>query len=322
MNRLLTFFVATTSFLLMATLEASIRSDSFMEPLGPIAEEQKSHLIWVTALTLIAVIPVFILLPLILCKYRRKSGKGKYRPKWESSLKLEFLMWGVPVIIVAFMSYRLWQSTHKLDPYQAIESENPAINVQVVGLDWKWLFIYPDYGIATVGEFALPVDHPAELTLTTDTVMQSFMIPALGGQIYAMPAMTTQLNLLASEPGIMEGENTQYTGDGFVEQKFMTLAQPIEEFENWVRKVRDNSIPLDEETYRLLARRTSRSEVQKTLGTDQMPEKALYFYLPDKKLFSKILMRYADGNALTPETQPGSALFNAQPAKADEGGDQ
>ncbi|MDB4265488.1 cytochrome ubiquinol oxidase subunit II [bacterium] len=322
MNRFVMLFTLAASWLLAGALEASTRSDSFMDPLGPIAEDQKTHLIWVTGLTLIAVLPVFILLPLILFKFNRKSGKGDYRPKWEKSHKLEFLMWGIPIILVAFMSYRLWNSTHDLDPYKEIESANPTVRVQVVGLDWKWLFIYPDYGIATVGEFAIPVDHPAELTLTTDTVMQSFIIPALGGQIYAMPAMTTQLNLLATQPGIMEGENTQYNGDGFVEQKFMTLAQPIAEFESWVEKVRQNSVPLDEETYRILARRSSRSEVQAALGTAQMPEKALYFTLPDTELFTEIVMRYSNGKDLTPETQPGAAEFNNTAPETDEGGDR
>ena len=322
MNRFATLLIFITSWLFAGAVEASTRSDSFMKPLGPIAEDQKSHLIWVTGLTLIAVIPVFILLPYILFKFGRKNGKGKYQPMWAESNKLELLMWGVPIILVIFMSYRLWNSTHNLDPYKEIQSDNPTLNVQVVGLDWKWLFIYPDYGIATVGEFALPVDHPAELTLTTDTVMQSFMIQALAGQIYAMPGMTTQLNLLATEPGTMEGENTQYNGDGFVEQKFMTLAKPVEEFESWVENVRQNSIPLDEETYRVLARRTSRSQVQEDLGTEQMPAKALYFTITDDQTFSKILMRYFTGEDMTPETQPGSALFDVPPPETDEGGDR
>ena len=322
MNRFATLLILTTSWLYTGALEASTRSDSFMKPLGPIAEDQKTHLIWVTGLTLIAVIPVFIILPLILFKFGRKNGKGKYRPEWAESNKLELIMWGVPIILVIFMSLRLWHSTYTLDPYREIESDNPTVNVQVVGLDWKWLFIYPDYGIATVGEFALPVDYPTELTLTTDTVMQSFMIQALAGQIYAMPGMTTKLNLLATEPGTMEGENTQYNGDGFVEQKFMTLAKPVEDFESWIENVRLNSIPLTEETYNILARRTSRSEVQETLGTEQMPEKALYFSVADYEFFSKILMRYFTGEDLTPETQPGSALFNVASPKTDEGGDR
>ena len=298
------------------------RSDSFLDPQGPIAADQRTHLIWVTGLTLIAVIPVFILLPLILWKYRRRKGQDNYRPKWASSHKLEALMWGGPILLMIFMSYRLWQATHEWDPYKKIESENPTIPVQVVGMDWKWLFIYPEHGIATVGEFAIPVDYPASLTLTTDTVMQSFMIPALAGQIYAMPAMTTQLNLLATEPGIMEGENTQYNGDGFVEQKFQTLALPPPEFDAWVEKVKQNGIPLDQKTYEILARRTSRSEAQKQLGTPSMPEKALYFTLTDPNSFNYIIMRYFQGTAVGPEQQPGSAEFNQTAPASDEGGDQ
>ena len=125
-----------------------------MNPRGPIAEDQKTHLFWVTVLTSIAIVPVFILLPLILFKFRRgRKSKETYQPKWDSSSFLEILMWGVPVVLVTFMSARLWHSTHQLDPYAEIFSRNETVNVQVVGLDWKWLFIYPDHGIATVGEF-------------------------------------------------------------------------------------------------------------------------------------------------------------------------
>lgn len=301
---------------LQEVMFAVARSDSFMAPLGPIAVDQKVHLIWVTALTLVAIVPVFILLPIILWKYRRGSKQGDYRPKWEYSLKLEVLMWGVPIILVVVMSYLLWQATHKLDPYKELESSQSTINVQVVGLDWKWLFIYPDLGIATVGEFSIPVNHPVTLNLTTDTVMQSFIIPALAGQIYAMPGMMTNLNLLATEPGQMEGENTQYNGNGFVEQKFRTLALPPVEFEKWVSTVRQQGIPLNEMTYRVLARRSTRSEAQLALATAQMPADALYFKLDDPELFNRIMRRYLGSEGLEPHEQPGSTQYgvSAQPS--------
>ena len=281
-----------------------------MNPLGPIAADQKEHLFWVTVLTLVAVMPVFILLPVILYRNRRgRKNKESYQPKWDSSTPLELLMWGVPVILVTFMSARLWHSTHVLDPYEPIFSKNPTVNLQVVGLDWKWLFIYPDHGIATVGEFAIPVDHPASLTLTTDTVMQSFVIPALGGQIYAMPGMQTELNLIADKLGSMEGENTQFNGDGFARQKFMTHVVPAEEFEAWVKKVKQQSIPLDEASYKILARRTEQSKAVADLRTDTMPAGALYFTLDDKQFFMNIMMRYMDHKPLKDEDQPGSPTY-------------
>ena len=293
-----------------ADIASPIRSDTFMKPLGPIASDQKRHLFWVIVLTLIAVMPVFLLLPLILFRYRRGSKKdGIYQPKWDSSVPLELLMWGVPVVLVVFMSARLWHSTHLLDPYAEIPSRNDSVNVQVVGLDWKWLFIYPDHGIATVGELTIPVDHPASMTLTTDTVMQSFVIPALGGQIYAMPGMTTELNLIADQLGTSEGENTQFNGDGFSGQKFMTNVVPVEEFEAWVEKVKQQSVPLDAASYKILARRTDQSKAIADLRTEGMPESAIYFTLDDKMFFEKILMRYMNHKPLDADQQPGSPTY-------------
>jgi cytochrome o ubiquinol oxidase subunit 2 len=292
------------------TSSSPIRSDSFMNPRGPIAEDQKVHLFWVTVLTMVAIVPVFVLLPLILFSYRRgRKTKSNYQPKWDSSSFLELLMWGVPVVLVTVMSARLWHSTHVLDPYEKISSRNPTVNVQVVGLDWKWLFIYPDHGIATVGELALPIDHPASLTLTSDTVMQSFVIPALGGQIYAMPGMQTELNLIADQLGTMEGENTQFNGDGFAGQKFMTHVVPPEEFEAWVEKVKQQGVALDEASYKVLARRTKQRTAVANLRTNSMPAGTIYFTLDDKELFNNIMMRYMNHKPLKDEDQPGSPEY-------------
>ncbi|NOD97712.1 cytochrome ubiquinol oxidase subunit II [Ruegeria sp. HKCCD6228] len=287
-------------------------SDSFMDPQGPIAAIQKTHLLRATALIMVAVIPVLILVPLIAFRYRRRrNSHAAYRPDWDFSAKLEFLMWGVPVVIVALLSFYLWKATHRLDPYASTFGEDPALRVQVVGLDWKWLFIYPDLGIASVGEFGIPTKRQVAMTLTTDTVMQSFMIPALAGQIYAMPGMTTQLHLVADVPEVMQGENTQYNGRGFTKQKFRTVAMHSDEFESWAREVRENGIRLDPETYQMLAMRTDRDEVQAALGTDKMPKDALYFTM-EQDLFQTILHRYHSGKALPVDQQPGTASFGQE----------
>ncbi|WP_367646721.1 cytochrome ubiquinol oxidase subunit II [Ruegeria arenilitoris] len=288
-------------------------ADSFMDPQGPIAAVQKTHLLRATVLIMIAVLPVLVLVPLIALRYRRrKGGTAVYRPKWDFSAKLEFVMWGVPVVIVALLSFYLWKATHRLDPYSAAFGETPALNVQVVGLDWKWLFIYPDLGIATVGELGIPVKQQVAMTLTTDTVMQSFMIPALAGQIYAMPGMTTKLHLVADAPETMQGENTQYNGRGFTKQKFLTQAMQPEDFNAWVESVRANGIPLTEDTYRTLAKRTDRDEVQAELGTPLMPLNALYFTLEGGDLFQSILHRYHGGQPLPVDQQPGTVEFGKE----------
>ncbi|WP_367647718.1 cytochrome ubiquinol oxidase subunit II [Ruegeria arenilitoris] len=311
-----TLSALVSATLVVATAATASASDSFMDPQGPIAAVQKVHLLRATALILIAVVPVLVLVPLIALRYRRrKDGHAVYKPKWDFSGRLEFVMWGVPVVIVALLSFYLWKATHRLDPYSAAFGETPALNVQVVGLDWKWLFIYPDLGIASVGELGIPVKQQVAMTLTTDTVMQSFMIPALAGQIYAMPGMTTKLHLVSDAPAKMQGENTQYNGRGFTKQKFQTLAMPADEFTAWVEKVRSNGIALDVETYRVLAMRSDRDEVQAALGTPQMPDNALYFTLDDKGLFNSIVHRYHGGEALSTDQQPGTAEFGQEAPK-------
>ncbi|MCL6285812.1 cytochrome ubiquinol oxidase subunit II [Ruegeria sp. 2012CJ41-6] len=299
--------------LLLAAMPALADSNSFLDPQGPVALAQKEHLIRATALIMIAVIPVLLLVPLIVWRYRRrKNSSAAYRPKWDFSPLLETTMWAVPVLIVAILSVYLWKATHRLDPYAANFGTDPAVEVQVVGLDWKWLFIYPELGIATVGEMGMPVDSQVAMELTTDTVMQSFLIAALGGQIYAMPGMTTQLHLAASEPGRMQGENTQYNGRGFTGQKFDAVAMQADDFQNWVDTVRSTGRVLDDATYRILAQRTDRAEVQQALGTADMPDNALYFTLPDAQLFDKIVHRYHGDTALPRADQPGTTSYGQE----------
>lgn len=298
---------------LLASAQMSFASDSFLDPQGPVAAIQKTHLLRATGLILIAVVPVLILVPLIAIRYRRrKGGHAAYRPNWDFSVQLEFTMWGVPALIVVILSIYLWKTTHRLDPYADPFGEGPALKVQVVGLDWKWLFIYPDLGIASVGELAIPVKRQVEMTLTTDTVMQSFMIPALAGQIYAMPGMTTQLHLVADQAQQMQGENTQYNGRGFTKQKFATLSMQTEDFNAWVRSVQDKGILLDQSTYHTLAMRSDRDEVQAALGTPQMPDNALYFKLDEGDLFHSIVHRYHSGKPLSLSQQPGTTAYGQE----------
>ncbi|WP_371169341.1 cytochrome ubiquinol oxidase subunit II [Aliiroseovarius sp. 2305UL8-7] len=286
-------------------------SSSFLDPGGEIAADQRTHLIRVTALTMVAIIPVYLLLPIILRKYRRGNKNADYKPRWEFSLPLEIAMWGVPAILVAIMSFYLWHSTHDLDPYKPIESSNSTVNVQVVGLDWKWLFIYPDLGIATVGEMGMPVDHPVAMDLTSDTVMQSFIVAPLAGQINTMAGMTTKLHMMADKPGTYEGENVLYSGNGFVDQKFDAIAMAPDAFDTWVAKVKSEGILLDQKAYDILAIQGSTEQAHEALKATMADKGTVYFNLPDAHLFHKIVMKYHDGKSLPLDQQPGTAEFNA-----------
>lgn len=282
---------------------------SFLDPAGPIAAAQRAHLIEVVAWTMIALLPVFILVPMMLWRYRYRNTKARYTPNWAFSGWLDLVMWGVPFVIVAVLSTKLWLSTKALDPYKPIASAEAPLGVQVVGLNWKWLFIYPDLGIATVNQLAFPVETSVSLDLTTDTVMQSFMISALAGQIYTMPGMRTKLHVLADTPGTFEGMNTQFNGVGFTEQKFDAVAMTSEAFTEWVASVKSNGVPLDAQTYGLLGASSTGAQVYEAIGTSEMPAGVVYFNQVTPDFFKKVIGRYHEGEPILPENQPGATGY-------------
>ena len=265
---------------------------SMLNPKGSIADGQLWHFYEVIAVTMIAVLPVLVLVPLMLWRYRYSNHKAKYAPDWDESRTLDLLMWGVPFAIIAFLGVLLWRSTTLLDPYRPLEPAAEATRVQVVGLDWKWLFIYPDEGIATVGTLAFAADHPLALDLTSDTVMQSFIIGALGGQIYAMPGMRTKLHLSADAPGVFEGENMQFSGAGFHTQKFRAHAMSNGDLAAWLDAARQVAVPLDAAAYTTLAERSTKDQVRAAFPRAMMPDGTVVFNIPDKRLFDKILAQY------------------------------
>ncbi len=270
-------------------------SMSFLDPQGPVAAAQRWHLFEVVAMVMIVVLPVLVLTPLIAWRYRRKNEAARYTPKWSFSRPLEFVIWGVPITIVAILAVLLWRDTHVLDPYSPLQADKPPLRVQVVGLDWKWLFIYPDEGIASVGELAFPADRSLALELTTNSVMQSFFIPALGSQIYAMAGMVTKLHLAADGPGRFLGENTLFSGTGFHKQKFTAVAMAPGDFDGWVETVRSDGVALDETAYRVLARQSTPEAAREVLGTPAMPENVLFFTDIPPNLFAAIVGKYRDG---------------------------
>ena len=286
-------------------------NDSFLDPKGPVASAQKSHLISITLYTLIAALPVFVLVPILFWRYRYKNKQSNYMPNWEFSGLLDLVMWGVPFAIVFVLSTQLWDHTKNLDPYKPIESPLPQLEVQVVGMDWKWLFIYPEYGIASVGEMAFPVDRTVSIVLTSDTVMQSFLISSLAGQIYTMPGMQTRLHIKADEPGIFEGQNTQFNGIGFTGQKFNAVAMSNNKFSDWVNKVKANGIALSSTVYEKLAIRSTTDEVHNTLGNDAMPDNVTYFNQVPHNLYKSIIGRYHTGQPIPADQQPGGAMYQA-----------
>lgn len=224
-----------------------------LDPVGPIARTEHDLLFTAAAIMLIVIVPVWIMAAWFTYRYRQSNKKATYKPDWGFSLPIEVLVWTVPAAIIVALGTLVWTYSHKLDPYKPLQAEVAPLEVEVVAQDWKWLFIYPEQGIASVNELVFPVGTPLSLKITSDTVMNSFFIPALGSQIYAMAGMQTQLNLLSQSPGRFMGRNMQYSGDGFSEQHFDAVATSTADFEQWVNKVRGANAGLDKTAYAALA---------------------------------------------------------------------
>jgi cytochrome o ubiquinol oxidase subunit 2 len=234
----------------------TVFSRGFLAPGGPVARAERHEFLVVSAIMLLVIGPVLLLTPLIAFHYRLSNTKSAFRPQWGFSWILEGLIWIPPTIIVIVLAFFLVNNTVRLDPYRPIPSSLPPLEVQAVALDWKWLFIYPDQHIASVNQLILPVGRHVHVSLTSGTVMQSLLMPRLAGQIYAMAGMTTQLNLAISEPGTFWGENTQFNGDGFQDQKFQVLGVSPADFARWVAGVQTTPATLDDTAYQTLSRQS------------------------------------------------------------------
>jgi cytochrome o ubiquinol oxidase subunit 2 len=203
---------------------------------------------------LIVVIPVHILTVWFTRKYKASNIKATYAPKWSSSAMIDLVVWLVPVAIVMALGILAWNETHRLNPYTPIDRSAKAVAIEAVSLDWKWLFIYPDYRIATVNELVFPAKVPLSFRITSDTVMTSFFIPQLGSQMYAMAGMQTRLHLMADEPGVYDGQNQQFSGRGFSTMHFHAIAVPQEQFDAWVQKTKQSPQRLDLARFEELAK--------------------------------------------------------------------
>ena len=258
--------------------------DEFMllDPKGPVAEQQQWLIIVSFAIMLIVVIPVLIMSVWFPYKYRSGNTKEEYLPNWEHSNKIELVVWTVPILIITALGILTYITSHSLDPRKPIESDQPTMVVQVVAMDWKWLFIYPEYGIATVNEMAMVVDQPVEFLITSDATMNSFFIPNLGSMIYAMSGMENRLHLMASEAGTYKGMSTNYSGFGFSGMKFNAIASDKTQFDAWVAKVKDSPKVLTDDVF-------------KALQVKSRDVKPLYFNNPNPLLFSDIIEHYTGG---------------------------
>jgi cytochrome o ubiquinol oxidase subunit 2 len=250
-----------------------------LNPQGQIASQEKGLIIFTVLLSLVIVVPVFTMLILIVWKYREGNSEAKYSPEWDHSRFFETLWWGIPCLVILSLGIVTWVSTHQLDPSKPISSSVKPINIQVVALQWKWLFIYPDEHIASVNSLEFPVNTPINFELTADAPMNSFWIPSLGGQIYAMPGMSTQLHLIADSTGNFNGSSANISGTGFSGMDFVAKSTTPQAYTNWTNSLRSSSVGLDDASYAALSKPSS----------NQLPS---YYKLNDAYLYDKIVLKY------------------------------
>ncbi len=266
-------------------------------PKGVIALQERNLIITTTILMLIVVIPVFALMFFFTWKYRATNKHAKYTPDWASNETLEAIWWAIPGVIILVLAVITWKSTHELDPYKPLRSDVKPITIQVVALDWKWLFIYPEQRIATVNLVEFPLGTPINFEITADAPMNSFWIPELGGQIYAMPGMKTQLHLMASDVGIYSGTSANFSGPGFSDMKFAAKSVSQSEFLEWAYAVKTASSTLTYDAYIRLSAPSKNNAV------------SLYSSVDDG-LYDKIVMKFTAPNK--EEANKTEAIMNMQ----------
>ncbi|MCY9594101.1 ubiquinol oxidase subunit II [Paenibacillus chitinolyticus] len=275
-------FSAVFMLVLMTVVSAGCKSPIVLDPKGPVGQQQMDLIVISTLLCLVIIVPVLVITFVIVWRYRDKPDrKAKYTPNWEHSTKLETIWWGIPILIILVLGVVTVRYTHALEPSKplAAEKEVKPITIQVTSLDWKWLFKYPEQGIATVNYVQFPEDVPVRFELTSDAPMNSFWIPQLGGQIYTMSGMAMKLNLMADEPGEYMGSGANFSGKDFGKMRFVAKATTQADFDSWVKEIKGSSPELTLDGYKKLAE-PGVSEVQ---SFSKFPE----------GLFEKIVTRYS-----------------------------
>lgn len=259
-----------------------------LQPAGIVAQKEKNLIIIALLLCMIVVLPVFIMTFYIAWKYRESNTSGAYQPTWDHNWKIETVWWGVPLFIIVILGIITWKSSHDLDPARELSSSIPSLQVQVVALPWKWLFIYPRQKIASVNYLEIPVNTPVVFTVTADAPLNSFWVPQLGGQVYAMSGMNTTLNLMADKPGTFVGRSANVSGRGFAGMTFKVKATSTDDFSEWIEKVKQSPDKLSYAKYSELAAPSSNNPIS-------------YYSANAYQLYESVIMKYR---------QPGFQMGN------------
>jgi len=250
-----------------------------LNPAGEVGHKERNLIIVTVLLGLLVVVPVYIMTFTIAWRYREGNTKAKYSPELSGNRWAEGLWWGIPSVIILVLSVITWNSSHALDPFKPLASAKSPVTVEVVALDWKWLFIYPKEGIASINYMRFPVGTPVDFYITADAPMNSLWIPQLGSQIYAMPGMSTQLHLIADKTGNYAGSSANISGAGFADMRFTASASSQADYDNWIALARNSGGTLDANAYHQLAK------------PSVSPTTPMYSSV-ESDLYSRVLLKY------------------------------
>jgi cytochrome o ubiquinol oxidase subunit 2 len=263
-----------------------------LNPQGIIASQQKDLIVFTLLLSSVVVIPVFLMLGIISWKYRETNTKARYTPDEDGNRWLETLWWGIPILIIGVLGVVTWVSTHQLDPYKQIASNVKPITVEVIALQWKWLFLYPEQGVASLNELRMPVGTPVNFEITADGPMSALWIPKLGSQTYAMTGMSSKLSLRADKVGEYRGSNSNINGTGYADMNFLAIAMPDRKsFDSWTESIEKNESHknLEWSSYPELAKQSRANKVT-------------YYRLQDSGLYNKVMQKYmSSGHSMNEE---------------------
>jgi cytochrome o ubiquinol oxidase subunit 2 len=246
---------------------------------GLIADQERNLIILTTGIGVVVVVPVFIMLFSIAWRYRAGNTKAKYEPEFESHRGLEALWWGIPCLIILVLAAITVVSTHALDPYKSLDSQKEPVKIQVISMEWKWLFIYEDKGVATLNYMNIPEGTPIELTITSDAPMNSLWIPALAGQVYAMTGMSTKLHLVANSTGTYRGSSANISGEGFADMNFKVNSLSENDFNAWLKTSANSKDLLTTDAYNKLSKQSHNN-----------PETT--YALMNATLYNEVIMKY------------------------------
>ena len=308
--------------LLSPLLLAGCSGAVVLRPSGDVAAQQGHLIVVATALMLLIIVPVIALTLLFAWRYRAANKSARYQPDWDHSTQLELVIWAAPLLIIIALGAVTWISTHLLDPWRPLSrlAEGrpiPAgvepLEVEVVALDWKWLFLYPGQGVASVNELAVPVDRPVRFRITASTVMNAFYVPAMAGMIYAMPGMETQLNAVMNKPGEYEGFSSNYSGAGFSHMRFRLHAVDEAGFERWIASAREDGGALDRAGYLQLEKPSEREPVRRYASVERGLYDAILNRCVDPARMCMHQIMALDSNAVGATGGPGAANASLLP---------